>query len=65
MQVVPDEVGTCKPRCVLNFVRTNVVAGKGWHLWFGACGDCCLRVVETLAMLIVALFVGMGAQETY
>jgi hypothetical protein len=65
MEVVPDEVGTCKGRCVTKLVRTDLVAGKGWRLWFGACGDCCLQMIATLAALIDVLFVGMVARETY
>jgi hypothetical protein len=45
-------------------VRTDVVAGKGWCLWFGASEDCCLQVVATLAALIVEMFGGVGTWET-
>jgi hypothetical protein len=44
--------------------RTDVVAGKGWCLWLGACGDSCLQVVENLAALVVVLVGGVGARET-
>jgi hypothetical protein len=66
MELVPNEVGTCKGRCLPNlYVHISGQAGKGWCLWFGACGDCCLQVIETRAALIVVLYVGMGAGETY
>jgi hypothetical protein len=44
-------------------VCTDVVAGKGWCLWLGSRGDCCLQAVETLAALIVVLVGGVGARE--
>jgi hypothetical protein len=63
MEVVPDEVDTCKDLRA-KLVRTKVVAGKGWCLLFGACGDCCLQVLKTSAALIVVLFGRVGARET-
>jgi hypothetical protein len=67
MDVVPDEVDTCKSRCVPNLYvqnSTEVVAGKGWCLLFGACGDCCLQVLKTSAAWIVVVFGRVGARET-